>query len=473
VASKVASKNELFDTILEYLQRGMKMKNNLSRLTKVIYGSGDLGFSLTTTIIGAYFLFFLTDVVGISPAVAGVSILVVRTWDYLNDPLIGHLSDRTRSRWGRRRPFLLFGAIPFALAFMLMWYRPPFESQVALAAYYAAAYVVFDAAATFVYMPYFALTPELTDDYDERTSLTSYRMFFSILGSLLAFTVPLMIVGTFSPENAGRVLLMSVIFGIISALPLWLVFLFTREKMSFTVQEKPKLLASLRAALKNRPFVFGAIIYLLTWICMDILQTTLLFFIKYVLELESMSDIIMGLIFITAIIALPFWEYASRKMNKRLAYAYGIGFWAVVQLILISTGSSVALPVIIILSVMAGIGVSAAHVLPWSIIPDAIEWDEYQTGERHEGMFYSLITLIQKVASSIAIPMVGVLLELTHYQANSAQQPDSAILGIRMLVGPIPAVLLAIAIIFALKYPLDREQFATIVDELHSRREKA
>ena len=206
---------------------------------------------------------------------------------------------------------------------------------------------------------------------------------------------------------------------------------------------------------------------------MDILQTTLLFFIKYVLDLEDMSDIIMALIFVTAIIALPFWEYASRKMNKRLAYAFGIGFWAVVQMILISVGASVSLPVIIFLCVMAGIGVGAAHVLPWSIIPDAIEWDEYQTGERHEGIFYSLITLMQKIASSIAIPLVGVLLELTDYQSNAAQQPASAVFGIRMLVGPVPAVLLAIAIIFALKYPLDRDQFTDIVKELNARREKA
>ena len=120
---------------------------------------------------------------GLKPAIAGIAILVGRTWDYINDPLIGHLSDRTRSRWGRRRPFLLFGAIPFGLAFMLMWYRPPFESQIALAAYFSFAYVIFDAATTFVYMPYFSLTPELTDDYDERTSLTSYRMLFSIIGS--------------------------------------------------------------------------------------------------------------------------------------------------------------------------------------------------------------------------------------------------------------------------------------------------
>jgi GPH family glycoside/pentoside/hexuronide:cation symporter len=449
------------------------MDKKLSRLTKIIYGSGDLGFSLTGTIIGAYFLFFLIDVVGIKPAVAGIAILIGKTWDYINDPLIGHLSDRTRTRWGRRRPFLLFGALPFGLAFILMWYRPPFESQIALAAYYAFVYVLYDAAATFVYMPYFSLTPELTDDYDERTSLTSYRMFYSILGGLIAFTVPLMIVGTFNPENASRVLLMGTIFGLGSAMPLILVFFFTRERKDFTVLEKPKLVESLKAAFKNRPFVFGAVIYLLTWICMDILQTVLLFFIKHVLRLESMSDLIMALIFVTAMFALPLWEYISRRYNKRLAYAFGIAFWAVVQILLITVSPSVPVAVIYFLCIMAGIGISAAHVLPWAILPDAVEWDEYQTGERHEGMFYSLVTLMGKVASSVAIPLTALMLDLTHYVPNAVQQPDSAILGIRLLVGPIPAVFLTIGIIFALKYPLDRVQFSNVVKELKERREKA
>lgn len=449
------------------------MNQKLSRLTKFIYGSGDLGFSLTGTIIGAYFLFFLTDVVGIKPAVAGIAILIGRTWDYLNDPLIGHLSDRTRSKWGRRRPFLLFGALPYALAFILMWYRPPFESQVTLAVYYAAAYVLFDAAATFVYMPYFALTPELTEDYDERTSLTSYRMFFSILGGLLAFTLPLMIVGTFTPANAGRVLLMAAIFGLSSALPLFLVFFNTREKEEFAAQEKPKFLESLKAAFKNKPFIFGAVIYLLTWVCMDILQTILLFFIKYVLKLEAMSDTIMALIFGTAIIALPFWEFASRKLNKRLAYVFGVAFWAVAQILLITVGPQVPMPVLVFLCIMAGVGVSAAHVLPWAILPDAIEWDEFKTGKRHEGMFYSLVTLMGKIASSIAIPLTAVMLDVTGYIPNAAQQPVRALLGIRLLVGPVPALFLTISIIFALKYPLERAQFSSIVKELEERREKS
>jgi GPH family glycoside/pentoside/hexuronide:cation symporter len=448
------------------------MNQKLSRLTKFIYGSGDLGFSMVGTIIGAYFLFFLTDVVGIKPAVAGIAILIGRTWDYINDPIIGHISDRTRSRWGRRRPFLLFGALPYALAFILMWYRPPFESQIALAVYYAAAYVLFDAAATFVYMPYFALTPELSEDYDERTSLTSYRMFFSLLGGLLAFTLPLMIIGTFTPASAGRVMLMAVIFGFGSALPLVLVFFNTKEREVFAAQEKPKFVDSLKAALKNKPFIFGAVIYLLTWVCMDILQTILLFFIKYVLKLEGMSDIIMLLIFGTAIIALPFWEFASRKLNKRLAYVYGVAFWALAQILLITVGPLVPMPVLVILCIMAGIGVSAAHVLPWAILPDAIEWDEYQTGERHEGVFYSLVTLMGKIASSIAIPLTAVMLDVTGYIPNAAQQPASALLGIRLLIGPVPAIFLTISIIFALKYPLERAQFSSIVKELDERREK-
>lgn len=444
--------------------------DRLSRRTKLLYGVGDTGFSLTSTIIGAYLAIFLTDIVGISPSIAAVAIFVGRSWDYINDPLIGHISDRTRTRWGRRRPFLLFGFLPYALAFAMLWWRPPWANEVALAAYYAVAYVVYDAAATFVYMPYFALTPELTLDYDERTALTSYRMFFSILASLVAFTVPLVIVGTFAPESAPRVLTMGVIFGIASALPLLLTFFGTRERQVYMEQEQPRLLESLRAAMKNRPFVFGAGLFLLTWVAVNVIQSTLLYFVKYGVERESQSDLIMGVIFVTAILALPFWEWASRRWNKRWAYVAGIAFWAVVQIVMITLTPATGITILLFLCLLAGIGVGAAHVLPWSIIPDAIEWDEWQTGERHEGMFYSLITLMQKVATSIAIPLALLLLDVTGYVPNAARQPTSALWGIRILAGPIPAALLCAGILFAVRYPLSRERHAQICQELESRR---
>jgi len=446
------------------------MQKKIPLWTKVVYGSGDFGYSMTNSIIAAYFLLFLTDVVGMSPAVAGIAILIGRTWDYINDPLIGNISDRTHSRWGRRRPFLLFGAVPFAITFAMLWYKPAFTDQTALAVYFALAYVLYDAAQTFVFMPYFALTPDLTDDYDERTSLTSYRMVYNIIGGLVAFTLPLMLVKSFSPDNANRVFTMGLLFGLLSAVPLFFIFLKTREKNAVVKYEKPDIFNSLKLALKNRPFVLGAVVYLATWTSMNVVQTVLLYYVKYVLEREAMSDILMGSIFITAIIALPLWNWVSKKLDKRKAYALGISFWAIAQLLLMSLSASSSTVWVMALCVIAGVGVSAAHVLPWAMIPDAIEYGELSTGERHEGVFYSLVTLMAKVASSIAIPLTAFVLEITHYVPNSAVQPQTALNGIRFLMGPISAILLIIGIVFALRYPLERKEFNAIVDKLNKKR---
>ena len=447
----------------------MDKKDKLSFWTKVIYGSGDLGFSMNNSIIAAYFPIFMMDVIGISPGLAAIILFVGRSWDYINDPIIGFLSDRTRSRWGRRRPFLLFGALPFALSFILLWLSPNF-SQTGLIIYYSLGYIVYEAMATIVYMPYYALTPELTENYDERTQLTSFRMFFNILGSLTAYIFPMMVIGSMVPESTKRVLLMGVIAGAIAATPLLGVFLGTREKKEHISEEKPKLIPSLKAAFKNRPFVFGAGIYLLTWMTILVVETNLLIYIKYIVQREDQSSLIMACIFVTAILALPLWTWASKHWNKRHAYIIGVAFWAVVMMALIFVSAETPFWVILVLCVMAGIGVSAAQVLPWSIIPDAIEWDEWKTYERHEGMFYSLITLMGKIANSISVPLSLVILELTGYQAASSVQPDNALTGIRLLIGPIPTVLLTGGIVFAIFYPLNRKQHQKIVEELRLRR---
>ena len=447
----------------------MEKEQKLSIWTKLIYGAGDLGFSMNNSIIAAFFPIFMMDVIGITPGLVAIILFVGRSWDYVNDPIIGFLSDRTRTRWGRRRPFLLFGALPFALSFVLLWLSPNF-SQTGLIIYYSLGYIVYEAMATIVYMPYYALTPELTEDYDERTQLTSFRMLFNILGSLTAYIFPMMVIGSMIPENTRRVALMAVIAGAIAATPLFGVFLGTREKSEYIKEEKPKLLPSLKAALKNRPFVFGAGIYLLTWMTILVVETNLLLYIKYIVQREGQSTIIMASIFVTAIFALPLWNWAAKHWNKRLAYIIGIAFWAVVMIVLITVNAQTPFWVILTLCILAGIGVSAAQVLPWSIIPDAIEWDEWKTYERHEGMFYSLITLMGKIANSISVPFSLLVLEMTGYQAGSVVQPDSALNGIRLLIGPVPAVLLTGGIVFAIFYPLTRQQHHQIVEELRARR---
>jgi GPH family glycoside/pentoside/hexuronide:cation symporter len=181
-------------------------------------------------------------------------------------------------------------------------------------------------------------------------------------------------------------------------------------------------------------------------------------------------DLIMAVIFVTAILVLPLWQWLARRWSKRWAYIGGVAFWAVVQILMVVVSPTTSLPIILILCFFTGIGVSAAHVLPWAIIPDAIEWDEWKTGERHEGMFYSLATLVHKIALSLAVLVVPLVLEFTGYIPNVAEQTPGVLLGLRILMGPIPAVLLCVGILIAIRYPLSRERHAEIVRELEVRR---
>ena len=251
---------------------------------------------------------------------------------------------------------------------------------------------------------------------------------------------------------------------------MFITFFGTKEREDYSDLEKPTLWESIKSVWKNVPFRYGLGIFLATWISVDILQSSLLFYVKYVIQREPQNDIIMATIFVIAMFALPIWNWVSKRWSKKYAYIFGIAFWAVVQMVLIMMNPSTPLGLILILCSMAGIGVSAAHVLPWAILPDAIEWYEYETGERHEGMFYSVTTLARKVTSAVSVTFIGPILELTGYQPNVAIQSEQAIRGIKLVIGPIPAILLVIGIIIAFKYPLGRDEFLKIVEELKSRR---
>ena len=452
----------------------MATSNGLTWKQKWSYGVGDFSFSLTDTIKNVYLALFLTDVVGVSPAVAAIVFFVGSTWDYVNDPLAGYITDHTHTRWGRRRPFILFGTIPFALTFMLLWFKPPFETAAAIGVYFSIIVALYDTAATFVYMPYFALTPDLTGDYDERTSLTSVRMFFSIAGSLVAFTLPLMMVGSFNPANADKVLQMGIVFGAFITIPLFIAFFGTKERELAQIPHVPlNYVKGFLAMWKNKAFVFGLFMFLFNGVTMSVVQVILLYYVKYVVRREGQSDLIMATIFVVAILMLPLWDWVSKKLNKRRAYIYGISFLAVVFLVISSFNPETSLALILFLCFLAGIGVSAMHVLPWAILPDAIEVGELQTGERNEGMFYSFISLAQKVASSIAVPLVLLVLQYSGYVPNSLTQPDSAVMGIRFVAGPVAAIMMLLSILFTALYPLDREHFKQVTDELEERRKNA
>jgi GPH family glycoside/pentoside/hexuronide:cation symporter len=188
------------------------------------------------------------------------------------------------------------------------------------------------------------------------------------------------------------------------------------------------------------------------------------------MNLEAQADLVAAGIFITALLVLPLWVWASRKTDKRTAYILGMLFLSAVMVAIIFVSPSLGFPAVMALAVLAGVGVSAVHVLPWAIIPDAIEVDELESGARHEGMFYALVSLFKKVASSIAIPLVLLILDWSGYVSNASQQTESAVTAIRVLMGPVPAGMFLAGIAFAVFYPLDRTAHAETRRRIRARR---
>ena len=214
------------------------MKKKIKLSTRLIYGTGDFYGGASVTIISMLFLFFLTDVVGMRAIYAGFVIFIGRMIDAVTDPLMGNISDRTRSRWGRRSPYFLFFAVPVGISFSLLWMKVGFDSQLLTFIYYAAAYSLFSIVFTAVMVPYAALAPELTTDYNERTTLISTRMAFSIIGALSAAVIPKTIIDLMGGKSGGY-LLMAVIFALLFVL-IWLIMFFSHEKQRDLFSSKHK-----------------------------------------------------------------------------------------------------------------------------------------------------------------------------------------------------------------------------------------
>jgi len=468
-------------------------QGKLSFWKKVAFGSGDWGMASFGTLRQIFYAIFLTDVVGLEPRLASIAALAGIIWDAINDPLVGTLTDRTRTRWGRRRPYLLFFAIPYGLSFMLLWWAPPFESQVSLAITVTLAFMLSDTLQTLVGVPFYALIPEIVKDYDERTSLTSFRMFFNLLVSLVAaVTAPAIVDAVLSGGGTQQqgYLLAAAIFGFSSIIPFMIIFFIVRERPRTAAEvaqtRQTPILEILRTTWNNIPFRFATALYVLNWITFDLVGLCLPFFVSYWVSSGNLLQKALGLpiestvfafLLVTSVIVLPFWVWLSKRMAKHSAYIIGMSFWAVVQL-LIFTIQPGQITYILILSVLAGISVSTAHVLPDAIFPDSIEWDELRTGRRNEGIFFGMMAFLRKISGAVAIFIALQVLGWFGYQSPPEgvtffTQSSTTLMAIRILIGPFGALLLLSAITIAWFYPMTRERHTRILRLLEKKKNRA
>ncbi|MFW6120080.1 MAG: MFS transporter [Petrotogales bacterium] len=424
----------------------------MRKLNKIAYGYGDLGLSISWTIVGFYFMYYLTDVALINPAWVGGAILVGRLWDAFSDPIFGRFSDRTSTRFGRRRPFILGAAIPYGLSFFLLWIVPDTTPTIKLI--YVVFFFLFHTTASTAYsVPYTALTPELAKTYDDRTSLNAYRMFFSILGGLIAGAVPAFIVQMIGNESKGYAF-MGLLFGLFIITSPIIVFLFTKESTEKHLSKK-KLFEALKDIIQNKPFIYAVLMFFFTWTGVNVVSATIIYFATYVMDRKNEIGILIGLLFLSSIAFLPLWVKISGKLEKRRAYQVGM-LELICCLLLIAFFGDILNDVwLYVMVIITGFGVSAAHILPFSILPDAVEYDRVISGEKREGMYYGLSTFFQKLGTSLMLFVVGVSLELAGYVPNIPQEPH-VLLTIRILFGVFPAALFLTGIILMIPYPIDR-----------------
>jgi GPH family glycoside/pentoside/hexuronide:cation symporter len=329
------------------------------------------------------------------------------------------------------------------------------------------------------------MTPELTQDYDERTSLNSFRFSFSIGGSILSLIFA-QVVFSWVKSPQAQYLVLAALCTVIAVLSLYWCVYGTRERiLAFEAKrtqiEQPveiPFIDQIRIAFTNKPFLFVIAIYLFSWLGVQITATVIPYFVIYCMKLNN-SQVPTVLIAVqgTALLMLFVWSYLSKRYGKKIVYFLGMTLWIVASAGLFFLKPN-QIPLMYVMTVMAGFGVSTAYLIPWSMIPDVIELDELQTGQRREGVFYGFMVLLQKFGLAFGLFVVGYALQVSGFKEVTAgtanilpSQPDSALFAIRLIIGPVPTFFLIMGLIVNFFYPITREMHSEIMLKLQEKRQ--
>ncbi|MGA2112837.1 MAG: MFS transporter [Anaerolineales bacterium] len=434
--------------------------------TKLFYGVGDLGNAVVNSAIQFFLLKFYTDGALIVPALAGSALLIGKIWDSINDPLMGWITDRAKSPLGKRRVFMIYGAIPLGISVALVWFVPPGIGQVLSFAWIALTFALFGSLWSMTNVPYYALTSELTDDYDERSSLTTYRMLLAVPAFLVGAALTPAIVGLFALQRTGWAFI-GILYGIICAAALLISAAGIRErKVRTAAPGESSPFKSLGLALKNRSFVWLCLTYFVLNLSFSFIQILMAYYVQYQLLMTAQIPLVMGLLLIIVTASLPFWRWVSGKMDKGPAYAIGMGIGALAVVITFFMPHSPT-PFIYLISVLAGFGFAGNWIFPWAMVADVADFDRLETGQQRSGMYYGVWGFATKVSQALALAATGWTLTGFGYVANAAQTLH-ALLGIRLFFGIVPAVLIAASLPFLFLYPITRKSHTEVRRKLEA-----
>ncbi|HVP30719.1 MAG TPA: glycoside-pentoside-hexuronide (GPH):cation symporter [Myxococcota bacterium] len=440
---------------------------------RALYGLGDLTVNtVLSAMVLVYTTHFLTQVADLRPALAGLVPLVGRVVDAFFDPLMGRISDATRWQAGRRRPYLLIGALPFGASFALMWLVPAClvgpEHQTARFMYYVVAYGSAAIWMTVLSVPYLALLPEMALDYDERTTLSSWRNLGSTLGIFAALGVKPLAerLGGGPPGFAAA----GAIVGALLVPPWLVVHRVTFERPGFRAQAAAlSLREASRAVARNRPFRRLVALFLAGRFAMDVTGALMILFVSYWLGRPEAFEPVMLSFLATVVLSLPLWLGLARGREKSRIFIVATLWWAAAGLLFLLVRPDWPTAWVAALACLAGLGFSAVDLMPWAMLGEVIDADELESGERRDGLYNGFFTFLRKIAGAIGVFLVMAILDRAGF-AKGESQSETVRQAIRWLTTAAPSLCLLVAAAWARGYPLTRAEHARIRTALEARR---
>jgi len=438
---------------------------------KIAYGAPAFALAVVGIPVYVYIPKFYTDVVGIPVAVVGVLLFGVRIFDALTDPLIGLLSDRTRTRFGRRRPYIAVGSVFVAAALVLLFVPPESLGADAAAAWFGVFIFVLFFFWTVVVVPFESMGPEISLDYNERTALFGVRDGLLIAGTLAAASSPALVQAVFglSDDPAGeraKFFWISVLYApLLIGACLWCV-LQIRER--FYTPSFRGVFSGFRDVWQNRPFVILLAAYTIAAVGSNLPATLILYYVEYVLQSDA-ADFFLLLYFVTGIVFLPAWVWLSARIGKKKAWigSMAINTGAFTGVFFLGPGDAMPYGVLVFLS---GIGFGATLALPSAIQADVIDYDELRTGHRQEGRYIGLWSIAKKAAAAVGVGAGLLFLGVAGYTPNAVQN-DSVVFTLRVLYALVPSVCNLIGLVVALGYPISATVHEEIRQGIRSRKE--
>ncbi|CAM3462282.1 MFS transporter [Flavobacterium chungbukense] len=461
------------------------MHDKISLKEKIGYGLGDAASSMFWKIFSMYLLFFYTDVFGLAPAVVGTMFLITRIWDSCFDPIVGIMADRTKSKWGKFRPYLLWVAIPFAVIGVLTFYTPDFDEKGKIIYAYVT-YSLMMMIYSLINVPYASLLGVMSSDRKERNTLSSYRMVFAFGGSLLALWLIEPLVNYFGGNLNSKTgwLATIAIFGLITTVFFWACFAFTKERIRPIENEQNNLKEDLKDLLQNKPWwiLLGAGIGALVF--NSIRDGAAVYYFKYYVSSSVNFDFsLFGTDFhmtptsiylvlgqaaniIGVIAATPI----ANKIGKKKTFFGAMALAAILSLIFYLFGKE---DIVLIMSFQVLISICAGCIFPliWSMYADSADYSEWKQGRRATGLVFSASSMSQKFGWTIGGAGAGWLLGYYGFQAN-VEQTATAQNGIQLMLSILPAIAAAISVAFILFYPLSEEKLQIIEQDLNEKRDQ-